>query len=230
MTALMRPYRHAAHDRPGASRRLMPDGMPFRFTAYDGSAAGPADSPIHLHLANERGLSYLAHRAGRPRAWRAPTSSGDLTLDGVHPGDPYDAMLLLQRESGIKSPRPAEALRDRARPRAGARLKPPPPPPQEALPRWRRLLEGFRHSQDTRRRGDPAPLRRLQPLLRAGARAVDDLHLRAASPTRRDARGGAGRQVRPRRPQARPASRGCGCSTSAAAGAAWSGTPRSTTA
>ena len=31
---------------------------------------------------------------------------------------------------------------------------------------------------DPRRRGDPPPLRRLQPVLRAGARAVDDLHLR----------------------------------------------------
>ena len=27
-------------------------------------------------------------------------------------------------------------------------LKPPPPPPEEHLPRWRRLLEGMRHSQD----------------------------------------------------------------------------------
>ena len=34
------------------------------------------------------------------------------------------------------------------------------------------------------------------------------------------------RQVRPGLPQARPPARACGCSTSAAAGAAWSGTPR----
>ncbi len=35
--------------------------------------------------------------------------------------------------------------------------------------------------QGPRRRGDPPPLRRLQPLLRAGPRPVDDLHLRGAS-------------------------------------------------
>ena len=45
----------------------------------------------------------------------------------------------------------------------------------------------------------------------------------AVYPTRgRHAGGGAVRQARPGRPQARPAARACGCSTSAAAGAAWS--------
>ena len=72
--------------------------------------------------------------------------SGDLTLEGVHPGNPYEAMLLLQRESGFKVPAPAEALRI-VRGLGWSTLKPPPPPPQEALPRWRRLLEGFRHSK-----------------------------------------------------------------------------------
>ena len=56
-------------------------------------------------------------------------------------------MLLLQRE--------VRASRSRRRPRRSrssaalgwSHLKPPPPPPQEALPRWRRLLEGFRHSK-----------------------------------------------------------------------------------
>ena len=45
-----------------------------------------------------------------------------------------------------------------------------------------------------------------------------------------DAGGGAGRQVRPGRAEARRSSRACGCSTSAAAGAAWSCTPRPSTA
>jgi cyclopropane-fatty-acyl-phospholipid synthase len=40
-----------------AISKLMPDGVPFRFTAYDGSSAGPEDSPIHVHLENKRGLS-----------------------------------------------------------------------------------------------------------------------------------------------------------------------------
>ena len=36
---------------------LFEHGMPFRFTAYDGSAAGATESPIHVHLVRERGLS-----------------------------------------------------------------------------------------------------------------------------------------------------------------------------
>ena len=139
-------------DRPDAQitigeaiTRLMPDGVPFRFTAYDGSTAGPADSPIHLHLSNERGLSYLLTAPGDLGMARAYVS-GDLLLEGVHPGDPYEAMLLLQHEAGMKIPSPAEAFQI-VRGLGWSYLKPPPPPPQEALPKWRRLLEGFRHSK-----------------------------------------------------------------------------------
>jgi len=128
-----------------AISRLMPDGVPFHFTAYDGSEAGPADSPIRLHLRNERGLSYLLTAPGDLGMARAYVS-GDLLLEGVHPGNPYDAMLLLQREAGMRIPSPAEALQI-VRGLGWSLLKPPPPPPEEALPRWRRLLEGFRHSK-----------------------------------------------------------------------------------
>jgi len=140
-------------DRPDTTRitigeaitRLMPDGVPFRFTAYDGSAAGPEDAQVRLHLENERGLSYILTAPGDLGMARAYVS-GDLTLTGTHPGNPYEAMVLLQHESGFKIPSPAEALRI-VRGLGWSTLKPPPPPPQEALPRWRRLLEGFRHSQ-----------------------------------------------------------------------------------
>jgi cyclopropane-fatty-acyl-phospholipid synthase len=128
-----------------AITRLMPDGVPFRFTAYDGSTAGPADSTVHVHLRNERGLSYLLTAPGDLGMARAYVS-GDLVLEGVHPGNPYEAMLVLQRESGIRIPAPAEAFAI-VRGLGWSHLKPPPPPPEEALPRWRRLLEGFRHSR-----------------------------------------------------------------------------------
>jgi cyclopropane-fatty-acyl-phospholipid synthase len=123
----------------------MPDGVPFRFTAYDGSEAGPADSPVHLHLRSERGLSYLLTAPGDLGMARAYVS-GDLELEGVHPGNPYEAMKLLQREAGFKLPSPAEGLRI-IRALGWSHLKPPPPPPQETLPKWRRVLEGFRHSK-----------------------------------------------------------------------------------
>ena len=47
-----------------AMSRLLANGMPFRFTAYDGSQGGPADAALHLHLKNERGLSYLLTAPG----------------------------------------------------------------------------------------------------------------------------------------------------------------------
>ena len=125
--------------------RLMANGMPFRFTAYDGSAAGPTDAPVHLHLRNERGLSYLLTAPGDLGLARAYVA-GDLELDGVHPGDPYDALVHLQNNLKFRVPPPAEAMR-LARGIGLSHFMPPEPPEQEALPRWRRLLEGFRHSR-----------------------------------------------------------------------------------
>ncbi|MGH3425453.1 MAG: SAM-dependent methyltransferase, partial [Nocardioidaceae bacterium] len=128
-----------------AISRLMPDGVPFRFTAYDGSTAGPPDAGIHLRLLTERGLSYVLTAPGDLGMARAYIS-GDLEIDGVPPGDPYDAMVLMMNQLRFRMPSPAEALRI-LRGLGFGHLKPPPPPPQEHLPRWRRALEGLRHSK-----------------------------------------------------------------------------------
>ncbi len=42
------------------------DGVPLRFTAFDGSATGPADAAYGLDLKSPRGASYLATAPGRP--------------------------------------------------------------------------------------------------------------------------------------------------------------------
>jgi cyclopropane-fatty-acyl-phospholipid synthase len=123
---------------------LLRDGMPVRFTAYDGSAAGPPDAEIGLELVNQRGLSYLLTAPGDLGMARAYVA-GDLRLQGTHPGDPYDALKLLQNHLRFRKPTPAEAL-TLVRGLGLSNLKPPPPPPQEHLPRWRRAVEGFRHS------------------------------------------------------------------------------------
>ena len=129
--------------------RLMHHGMPLRFTAYDGSSTGPADSPISLHLRNERGLSYLLTAPGDLGMARAYVS-GDIELGGVHPGDPYDAMVHLMNHLRFRRPAPSEAL-ELVRGLGGrtflSNFRPPAPPPQESLPRWRRLVEGYRHSR-----------------------------------------------------------------------------------
>ncbi len=71
---------------------------------------------------------------------------GDLSIEGVHPGNPYDALIHLQNNLRFKVPSPSEAIL-LARGLGLSHFVPPEPPPQEALPRWRRLLEGFRHSR-----------------------------------------------------------------------------------
>lgn len=123
---------------------LLRDGMPVRFTAYDGSSAGPPDASIGLELMNQRGLAYLLTAPGDLGMARAYVA-GDLRLHGVHPGDPYDAMKVLQNHLRFRKPTAAEAL-TLVRGLGISNLKPPPPPPQEHLPRWRRAMEGLRHS------------------------------------------------------------------------------------
>ena len=118
--------------------------LPVRVRAYDGSAAGPADATICLDLRTERGLAYLMTAPGDLGLARAYVS-GDLELQGVHPGDPYDALVLIKDRLRFRVPSPAEMVAI-ACDLAPLRLRPPVPPPQERSPRWRRVTEGIRHS------------------------------------------------------------------------------------
>ena len=125
---------------------LLARPVPIRFTAYDGSASGPEDAPVGLELKNERGLAYIVTAPGDLGMARAYVS-GDLDIHGVHPGDPYDAMVLLLRAMKFRRPTPAQVVQ-LLRSIGLSHLVPPAPPPQEHLPRWRRLVEGFRHSPE----------------------------------------------------------------------------------
>jgi cyclopropane-fatty-acyl-phospholipid synthase len=132
-----------------AFSQLLIGDIPFRFTAYDGSSAGPEDAAYGLHLLNERGLSYLLSAPGDLGLARAYVS-GDLDVSGVHPGDPFDALMAIKGGStGLKFrvPSPVEAL-GLVRAVGISHLKPPPIPPQEHAPRWRRVMEGFLHSPE----------------------------------------------------------------------------------
>jgi len=124
---------------------LTVDGAPMRFEAYDGSAFGPTDAEFTLELVNERGLRYLATAPGDLGLARAYVQ-GDLLLHGAHPGDPYQALKTLGGWR-FRRPTPKEAgvlLREMG----WRNLLPPEPPAQESLPRWRRGMEGLRHSRD----------------------------------------------------------------------------------
>ncbi|MBF6238170.1 class I SAM-dependent methyltransferase [Nocardia otitidiscaviarum] len=124
---------------------LIDGDMPIRFTAYDGSTTGPADSEFGLEIKNPRGVNYIATAPGDLGMARAYIA-GDMLAHGVHPGDPY---ALLKAMAGLKFRRPtALQLVVIARSLGWELMKPVPPPPQEAMPRWRRVaLEGLRHSK-----------------------------------------------------------------------------------
>jgi cyclopropane-fatty-acyl-phospholipid synthase len=119
--------------------------LPLKFTAYDGSTSGPEDAAVGLSLTSPRGTTYLATAPGEVGLARAYVA-GDLEPLGVHPGDPYDLLCALADKKAIKRP-PARVLANVIASIGLEHLVPIAPPPQEALPRWRRILEGLRHSK-----------------------------------------------------------------------------------
>jgi cyclopropane-fatty-acyl-phospholipid synthase len=115
-----------------------------RLSAYDGSSSGPTDAAIGIYLANPRAAAFLATAPGSLGMARAYVT-GDLQVTGIHPGDPYALLTALDQLQWRRPP--ARTLLRIARSLGVQRLIPPPPPPQEALPDWRRALEGLRHSR-----------------------------------------------------------------------------------
>ena len=119
--------------------------LPLRFTAYDGSAAGPPDATLGLNLLTPRGTTYLATAPGDLGLARAYIA-GDLDAIGVHPGDPYELLSSMADKLTFKLP-PARLVAGIIRSIGLDHFKPIAPPPQEVLPRWRRAAEGLRHSK-----------------------------------------------------------------------------------
>jgi cyclopropane-fatty-acyl-phospholipid synthase len=119
--------------------------LPLKFSAYDGSTAGPPDAEMGLELLTPRGTTYLATAPGDLGMARAYIS-GDLEMQGVHPGDPYALLRAMVDKLDFKLPS-ARVLASIVRSIGIEHLVPIPPPPQEALPRWRRIAEGLRHSK-----------------------------------------------------------------------------------
>ena len=159
-----------------AMDRLVRGGLPLHFTAYDGSSAGPPrrrarDAPAH------RARTVLPDdRTRRPRhgarlRQRRP---------GPVRGPPRRPVRRARAAQGPHEVPGADAVRGRAhRPQPGA------VPPAAAAPAAAGAPApvaarggGPAPLDDARRRGDLAPLRRLEPFLRARARPVDGLHLR----------------------------------------------------
>jgi cyclopropane-fatty-acyl-phospholipid synthase len=113
---------------------------PVSFRAYDGSRAGPADSPITITVKSPVAVSYLAQAPGSLGLARAYVS-GHLDVDG----DMYTALSRLagaQRE--LSAAGKLRLLRDLGGPKVlWPRIA---PPPQEVRVN-RRWLAGRRHSK-----------------------------------------------------------------------------------
>jgi cyclopropane-fatty-acyl-phospholipid synthase len=117
----------------------------LRFTAYDGSTAGPDDATVGLNLLTPRGATYLVTAPGELGLARAYVS-GDVEAHGVHPGDPYELLKALTDTLIFERP-PARVMANIIRSVGLSRLLPVAPPPQEVLPRWHRIALGLRHSK-----------------------------------------------------------------------------------
>jgi cyclopropane-fatty-acyl-phospholipid synthase len=124
--------------------RLFGADAPVRFSAYDGSTGGDPNAAIGLRLLNPRGLAYLVTAPGSLGMARAYVN-GDLEIDGVHHGDPYEVLRVFADDSHARRPEPAEALRW-LRTVGLTALVPPKPPEEEVVP-TRRWMRGIRHSK-----------------------------------------------------------------------------------
>ncbi len=122
---------------------LFGPGAPVRVTAYDGSSGGTPDAPIGIRLTKPRGVSYMLTSPGSLGMARAYLQN-DLEIDGVHPGDPYELLKIMET---LRMRRPAPArLVEWLRVLGLETLKPPPLPDLEQAP-TRRLGIGLRHSK-----------------------------------------------------------------------------------
>ncbi|MDE9367778.1 class I SAM-dependent methyltransferase [Luteipulveratus sp. YIM 133132] len=126
--------------------RVFGTDVPFRFEAYDGSVGGRQGSDVVVRVENERGLRYLVTAPGELGLARAYVQ-GDLSLIGVDPGDPYDLLSVFLDKVTVQRPTVSE-LRDIFRSLGIASFRPPELPREEAVPAWRRAVEGLRHSRN----------------------------------------------------------------------------------
>ncbi len=192
--------------------------VPVRVIGYDGSKAGPDSSELALRINSPRALARLATAPGTLGLARAYVS-GEIEVEG----DLYE-LLAAMADLTINDLSRADQLR-LVRRMLPIWLRHHQPPPAARVP-----PAGPAALQAARLEGDRAPLRRVQPLLRVGARPVDGLHVRGVPDGVGVARGGPDGQARAGGRRSSRWSPACGCSTSAAAGAAWSCTPRPSTA
>ena len=210
--------------------------------AHRAAAAGagehPAGAPVpvdllgrHRAAADERRRPDAARalaRGARARAARARASSASAARTSAARSRSTTSTATLQLLDDLAAAAAGPRARSCASPPPprgrSAPMRPPPIPAAELRP------QGRRHSPERDAPVGPPPLRRLERVLRAVPRRVDDLQLRVLLARRVDA--SRRRSARSSSSCARSSrcSRASACSTSAAAGAASRSTPRASTA
>ena len=108
-----RPPAAPAQDAPAITlgqifEQLYGPDTPIRFEAYDGSRAGNPDAATTIRLITPRAVSYVATAPGSLGLARAYLQ-GDLEIDGVHPGDPYELLRTIESLTP-RRPSPGVAL------------------------------------------------------------------------------------------------------------------------
>ena len=127
------------------SDRIFGTDVPFAVKAYDGSTGGNPDAAVAINISNEEALRYLVTAPGELGLARAYIT-GDLIVEGIDPGDPYDFLGLFLNDFGPRRP-PVREVLEVAKALGPSSFKVPPLPRQEVAPQWRRVLEGMRHSR-----------------------------------------------------------------------------------
>lgn len=121
------------------------DTTNIRIEGYDGSELGPEDSPIGVRIKSVRALQYLVQSPGELGLTRAYVS-GELTLLGLEPGDPYPLLNAIIAYRKVEKPTPTQLL-EAMRYLGRDALKPLAPPAEEHIAGWRRRLRGLTHSK-----------------------------------------------------------------------------------
>ncbi len=118
---------------------------PVRFDAYDGSSTSNADAPMSMSLRSKRGLDYLLTAPGSLGLVRAYLM-GDLVIDPMDEGDPYDVLRFIDDEVHPQKPTRAE-FPGLAGFVAANRPRVPELPPEETPGPVRRLAYGLTHAR-----------------------------------------------------------------------------------
>ncbi len=124
--------------------RVFGPDVPLRVVGWDGSSGGRSDG-IVLRLTNPRALSHVITAPGSLGLARAYLL-GDLVVDGIDEGDPYDVLKVIGNGLTYHRLRPKE-LAELAGFAAHYGLHLPTIPPEETPSPLRRLANGMRHAR-----------------------------------------------------------------------------------